>query len=200
MNATGVRLPDDFVVGSYESKSPASISASPLYTPRSSIRHPSPDLGDFVFSMEVDETVDETTDKTVVVNGRYFGMQMPRPPLRRQIAMSLPREYYDSLAMVLPLQHVQIEHELAQAAHDVDRKVAFQAAIRRAHRLHDATDLTSFLFNCGFQFSLGVARQNFIPLRGLRVVFQMAHVVKQVPNAHAFGFDQGHGDHVLADV
>jgi len=78
--------------------------------------------------MEVDEPADDAS----VVNGRYYGMQMPRPPLRRQIATTVPREYYDSLAMVLPLQHVQIEHELAQAAHEVERKVAFQAAVSRA--------------------------------------------------------------------
>ena len=118
--------------GSFES----SKTSSPLYTPRSSLRPATPQDN---MEMEM-EVVDSTNaaaifefDSECVVNGKY-NRWAPRLPLRRQTAMTHAPSYYESLAMFMPLQHVQIEHELKHALRAIPfNKQAFDQIVDRAY-------------------------------------------------------------------
>jgi len=84
------------------------------------------------------EMVDSTNalfefESECVVNGKY-NRWAPRLPLRRQTAMTHAPSYYESLAMHMPLQHVQIEHELKYAlrATPFDKK-SFDQIVDRAY-------------------------------------------------------------------
>ena len=134
------RLPDKLfgtppTPGSFES----SKASSPTCTPRSSLHQVSPKDNTLELEMVDSENnsifeYEYEDEHECVVNGKYINRCAPRMPLRRQTAISHAPSYYESLAMFMPLQYAQIEHEIKYALRAVPfNKQSFDQIVDRAY-------------------------------------------------------------------
>lgn len=140
------------------------------YSPRSSYR-PSSIENDCPLDFEMDGFDDDicndtknNTSNSCIVNGCY-NLSCPRLPLKRQKAQTFPRIYYNSLAMVLPLQYIHIEKELCRFA-----TIGNNELINAIERIYDdycyrnifntLSKASSFLekFECTVQYLIQMGR------------------------------------------
>ncbi len=135
------------------------------YTPRSSFR-PSSMEKDSYIDFEMEGLINDDKYDDCVVKGSY-NMWFPRLPLQRQTAQTLPRVYYNSLAMIIPLQYVHIENELCKSV--LESNDALWSVIERiyddyCHRStfiyasHPRAALFYGRFSCTVQYLVQIGR------------------------------------------